>query len=209
MIIIGLAGKAGSGKSSVAKYLEDIIPARLGMQVRRVSFATPLKKMAKDIWGFTNDQVFGDATQKETVDPRHGITPRDAMKLLGQSARHHMGSMVWIDAAMKWIEDCYNGDRRGGVTSAFVIDDVRYVNEAEVIKKGKQSSVYFRDLWRLHCPDSISNDDGKHASEAEVDLIRPSLVSAELHATRAQGLPYLFRLVDAEIELIRFRVERR
>jgi hypothetical protein len=175
MDVIGLCGRAGSGKTSVAKYLEEEHGAK------RFSFASPLKKMAQDLWGFTDEQVYGEADVKETIDPRWGISPRQAMQNLGQTARDHLGEKVWIDALFARV------DSFGGFS---VIEDLRYCNEARVLyRRGGY-------LWRLHCEDSISIDKGVHPSEAEVDLIPVKHVAAELRSSRQQGLSHLFTLVD-------------
>ena len=175
-IIIGICGRAGSGKSSAAKHLIN----KYGAQ--RVSFAAPLKRMAMDIWGFSHEQVFGEADVKETVDPRWGITPRQALQLLGQAARDHIDKDVWITAAIDRID----------APGMWIIDDVRYRNEAKILSQ-------IGNVLRLHCIDSISADAGTHPSEAEVDLIPEEHIFAEIRSSREQGLQHLFGLVDDTI----------
>ena len=172
-LIIGLCGRAGTGKTSVSQYLQE-----KGFQA--ISFAEPLKRMAMDIWGFSEEQVFGDASIKEAPDPRTGITPRWAMQQLGQAGRDHMGQYVWIQAAFAKIE-------AGG---KYVFEDVRYCNEAAELHRGGGY------VLRLRCSDSISTDDGMHPSEAEVDMIPWAHIFAELRSSRAQGLEHLFSLID-------------
>lgn len=181
MKIIGLCGRAGSGKSSVSNFLQK----RYGAEP--VGFAGPLKKMAMDIWGFSPDQVYGDAAIKESPDPRTGITPRWAMQKLGQAARDHLSHDIWVKYALSNLSQ----------DSLYVIEDVRYVNEAEAIYAQGGS------VLRLHCTDSISKDAGVHPSEAQVDLI-PTEIVFEIRSSRAQGLEHLFAEVKAvcdELEL--------
>jgi len=175
-MIIGLCGRAGAGKSSVAKYLAE----NYGFAV--AAFALSLKNMAMDIWGFSPDQVFGKADVKEAIDPRWGISPRDAMKVLGQAARDHLWDSVWIDALVKQLPD------------RVVIEDVRYQNEAALIQHELDGIVI-----RLVCTDSISTDDGTHPSEKEVSLIEPDV---EIVGSRAAGLPALFEQVDSYLRVI-------
>jgi hypothetical protein len=180
-VVIALCGRAGSGKTSVAKHLEKQYGAK------RIGFADPLKKMAKDIFGFTDEQVYGEADVKETVDPRWGISPRQAMQKLGQAARDHLANCVWISHAFMRMG-------RKNEDGFYVIEDLRYRDEALMLRNNGF------DVWRLHCEDSISTDAGTHPSEAEVDLIPDDHVTAELRSSRQQGLTHLFGLVDKEMQ---------
>jgi hypothetical protein len=179
--IIGICGKAGSGKSSVGRHLIE----KYGAQ--RVSFAEPLKRMAMDIWGFSEEQVFGEADVKETIDPRWDITPRQAMQKLGAAARDHMGDDIWIMTAIDHIDG----------PGLWIIDDVRYCNEAKMLSQ-------LGTVLRLHCSDSISTDTGEHPSEAEVDLI-PANQVIDIYSNRVAGLEHLFGLVDIVVDEILVR----
>lgn len=172
-VIIGLLGKAGSGKTSVANYLEK------KYDVKRVAFAAPLKRMAKDIWEFSDDQVYGEADVKEAVDLRWGVSPRVCMQRLGQAARDHLGDDCWILAALNSVDG----------PGVWVIEDVRYQNEVDTVAK-------LGFVWRLHCEDSISHDQGTHLSESQVDTVPTTQIFRELRSSRQQGLPHLFGLVD-------------
>jgi hypothetical protein len=184
-MIIGLCGRAGTGKTSVAKYLVEKWANEI------VSFAGPLKRMAMDIWGFTEEQVFGDASIKERVDPRLGFSPRFALQRLGTDiCRKHLGDDVWTDTLFRRIKE--KGDHK----RIYVIDDVRFVNEAKRIYNEGGS------LFRLHNDSSISNDVGAHQSEIEVNLIPDSYVTAEIWGSTELGLTHLFGLVDEAMEKI-------
>lgn len=186
-IILGICGRAGSGKSSVARYLVKEYGAQ------KLSFAEPLKRMAIDIWGFSEAQVFGEAQVKEAVDPRWHISPLEAMQKLGEAARMWLWPTVWIDKAFE------NADREPA--RLYVIDDVRYRNEAAaLVKRGSY-------LIRLHCTDSISKDKGCHPSEHEVDLISKECIWREFVSSNEQGLEHLFGLVDAA--MIELHAKRR
>ena len=169
IVIVGLCGRAGSGKTSVANHLVR------DRGFKRLSFAEPLKRMAMDIWGFSHEQVFGDATVKETIDPRWDITPREAMQKLGQAARDHLSETIWIESALNRIE----------APGFYVIEDVRYRNEAAALHG-------IGHVFRLHCSDSVSTDAGDHPSEKEVDLIPSYHVAAEIYSSREKGLFHLY-----------------
>jgi hypothetical protein len=148
-MIIGLLGKAGSGKTTVANWLRDSYGAQ------KFSYAAPLKEMARRIYGLSDAQLFGTQEEKETIDPRHGKSARQLLQFLGTDVcRDVLGADVWVNAAMSSL--------RNGIT--WVCDDLRFPNEAIVIQKRGGVVV------KLICPDRPSNDNGEHASE-QVDNV--------------------------------------
>lgn len=179
-MIIGLCGRAGSGKSSVANHLVEKFGAT------KIAFADPLKRMAMQIWKFTEEQVFGPAEVKEQVDPRWGFSPRQALQFLGtEVCRTQLGKDVWVDALLRRAQQSHR--------TLWVVEDVRFVNE--VYRLTEEGSL----VIRLSCTDSMSVADQSHASEAEVDIIPANLV-VDVEGSRAEGLVPLFARVDQRVE---------
>lgn len=120
--LIGLTGLAGSGKSTGALEL-----VAMG-SFRRIRFADPLKQMLKAV-GLTDAQVDGD--QKEVpTDWLCGKTPRFAMQTLGtQWGRHIIGEGVWVNLALRRVQQLLDGGL------SVVIDDARFPDEVEAIKR--------------------------------------------------------------------------
>lgn len=159
-VIIGLLGRAGSGKSTVAKFLEESYGAQ------RCSFAAPLKQMAVEIFDFSAGQVYGTQAQKEAVDPRYGVSPRVFMQRLGQSARTWLGADVWVKGCLDQIFHDYTRRMGNGETPpVYVIEDVRYHNEVLAIRAAGGK------VWKLECPDTVTSADPTHPSEAQVDTV--------------------------------------
>jgi hypothetical protein len=174
-IVIALLGRAGSGKSTAANYIVD------NYNAERVSFAGPLKKLAKLLLELSDEQVYGSQEVKETVDPRYGLTPRVFMQRLGNGAREVIGKTVWVDACMFNILNTFSNDPSKRV---FVIDDCRYRNEAEMVCNNPA----IRGLViKLVCPDAQTAADPNHPSEAEVDLVPPQHISATVVSKRSPG----------------------
>ncbi len=74
-------GNAGVGKTTASNYLINTY------QYKRESFAGALKQCVKVMFDFSDNQVYGDATVKETIDPRWNISPRQALQLVGDFFR--------------------------------------------------------------------------------------------------------------------------
>lgn len=144
MKIIGFAGKAGSGKSTRAAALE-----RLGW--RRMSFADPIRAMLQ-VWMNLSIGATGETGETEVGlnDPEQyaklkalpmamwgGKTLRQMMQLLGtEFGRDKVDPDTWVKtmrlriASVKFDHDW----NRNTDELRIVIDDVRFDNEAEMIR---------------------------------------------------------------------------
>ena len=159
-VIIGLAGGAGSGKSTAAAFLEE----RYG--AKRYAFADPLKRIAMNTLKFTRAQCYGTQVEKEAVDPRYGFSPRQFLQWLGtEGCRAVLGADFW----WKFALDAIREDR----PALAVIEDVRFPNEAKALLTldERERGPLVGHVWRLHpAPDAPVNTtaDATHASEAQV-----------------------------------------
>lgn len=124
-MIIGLLGKAGSGKSTIAKYLQSN-----GFRV--ISFADPIKELAREYFGLTTEEVY------ETKPPH----ARAILQGLGSLIREQIDENFFInEAAMKIKYSDLQAQQ-------FCIDDIRLASEAQFIKDLGGIVV------KVECPDS-------------------------------------------------------
>lgn len=115
--IIGIVGKAGSGKSLAGSYLFE------RHQNVLLKFATPIKNMLGAL-GLTYREIEGDLKDKPCV-LLNGRTPRYALQTLGTEwGRRLMGEEMWVRHWRRRLP----GLRR------VVCDDVRFPNEVEEIR---------------------------------------------------------------------------
>lgn len=104
-MIVGITGKMGSGKSTVAAM---IIENSTNRTWKIVPFAAPLKSLAKEyfMWDGIKDE-----------------RGRLLLQELGATARHYVPSF-WVH---KWYESIKKHKH-------VIVDDLRYDNEAQAIK---------------------------------------------------------------------------
>lgn len=155
-LLIGIVAPAGSGKTVVARRLEE------AHGFTRMRFAHQLKAMLKVGLGLTDEQL--DGAQKMTpLSEFGGCTPRHLMQTLGTEwGRRMVHSDVWTSA---W--------RRAAaqVEGPIVVDDVRFPNEAAAVRaeggilwrivrpgQGPADHVSERLLHEIDCDRTIVND---------------------------------------------------
>lgn len=131
-ILIGMAGYARSGKDTVA----DMLVKQHGFV--KVRFADALKRGLATMFDMTEAQLDGD--QKELEIPRLGRTSRYMMRTLGTEwGRRLIHPDVWVIAMEQHLSQLLaSGCRR------IVISDVRFENEAKLVKSAKYQGFLVR-----------------------------------------------------------------
>ena len=174
MLIIGISGRAGSGKSVVADHLI----AEHGF--RRVKFAGPLKAMVRALLAtrgadaeIIERMIEGDLKEVPSAW-LNGRTPRHAMITLGTEwGRDLMARDLWVDAA----GDMLAAIRVNDPDARIVVDDVRFPNELDAIR-GRGGVV-----WRIVREITAEDQPAAHPSEA---LVLPDDV-LRIYNTRSIG----------------------
>jgi hypothetical protein len=123
--IIAICGFKRSGKSTMANEF-----MRAGYHC--LSFAGPLKRGLKSIYGFSDEQLYGKL--KEVKDPFWGVTPRHIMQKFGTELMREVAPQItdvpyrashWIMLMEKNIRET-----KGPV----VVDDLRFQDEAKFLQ---------------------------------------------------------------------------
>ena len=153
MKLVGLVGRIGSGKSTVASYLTEQYGFKL------VKFADPLKDMLRTI-GLDEDQIEGHL-KEEPCDLLMGQTPRHAMQTLGtQWGRECIHPQLWTRL---WLE-------RVGQHRLVVTDDCRFPNEAATIRENKGKLIRIVPDYPGFIDHGVQHESEAHAMEMDVDL---------------------------------------
>ena len=148
-MIIGLSGKKGSGKSTVAEYLHRRLEGSA-----RLPFAFKLKGLAQDCFGATLTQVYGSEEKKNEVTAC-GYSGRDLMQKIGEAMRG-----IWPDCWIyAWEAEVVSIWEQNGTAFPVIVEDVRYENEVARIRK--MGGIVIR-LTRAPYVDA-------HGSETELD----------------------------------------
>ena len=148
-MIIGLSGKMGSGKTTIANFLNDKLEGSVILP-----FAEPLKDVSLKLFGASRTQLDGTQDQKNTVT-ECGMTARELMQTVGMTMRG-IWPHCWVHAWVKEVEAVRA--EHGAVP--IIVPDVRFANEVGAIIG--LDGLVFR-LTRNPYPGN------HHASETELD----------------------------------------
>ncbi len=158
--IIGISGRKYSGKDTLGDYLVK------HHGYIRLAFADALKEATKNIFGFTDEQVYGD--KKEEVDPFWNISAREVLQFLGTNIFRNnikeilpnVGNDLWIYVVKRKILQKLEEDQN----AKFVITDVRFPNEVEFIKSMGGMTIKLKR-------DTEKNQFYNHESEMQIDKL--------------------------------------
>ena len=140
MRLIGIAGKARSGKDTTANYLLN----KLGGRWSSSSFADPMKAMLSVIGVDTSDEA------KDLPRNEYGVSTRHMLQTLGTEwGRDGIGNDFWID-----VFERYNAGQ------CVIVPDVRFENEADLVRK---NGILIHVKGR-------GGIDGNHVSEQAVSI---------------------------------------
>ena len=131
MVLIGIIGNIGSGKSTVSDYLEK------KYNFIQKSFADPLKQACQKLFLLSDNQINGTQIEKETPDPRwFNCTPRKMFQFVGTDLfRNQLDTIIpglGINVFTHHFKLWYDTVKDSGVN--VVVSDVRFQNEMEHIK---------------------------------------------------------------------------
>lgn len=117
--ILGITGKAGHGKNTVADLFVEMCPK---MNFQRIAFADAVKRVYTLI---TGDAVQDSQEWKSQFVPEWGMTRREIFQKIGTDAmRDNLHADTWVKALFLAIKPGTN----------YLVTDVRFPNEADAIE---------------------------------------------------------------------------
>lgn len=164
-IMVGLAGRARSGKDTVAEHLR----ARHGLQC--LALADPIKNAVAAMLGVSRAVLDEYPKEMEIADLK--ASPRKLFQTLGTEwGRHMIDRDMWLTLAdRQWRQACRNRDFIG-----LVISDVRMANEAAWVRSHGGVVVHLeratRERVRPHVselPLPVLNGDFRLSNDGSID----------------------------------------
>lgn len=167
--IIGLSGKAGSGKDTVADMIDEIYESQFikatGKKLKK-EFHTPFEKkrfaervkiVCSSITGYPIETFYNREKYNQVI-PFLGITLREFMQKVGDGLRREVNDKIWVYGTLSHISPNAN----------VMITDERYPNEADGIKEIGGINVR---IFRPNYIDPTLDTEEKrnHASETGLD----------------------------------------
>jgi len=131
MKIIGVTGKAGCGKDTVATYLCQ------NKGFVQITFGGAVKDIVHIITGWSRDMIEGQTPEsrlaRETViHEQLGMTCRQLLQFVGTDLfRQQLNQNIWINIVRDKTNDIIKNNKN---VKGIVISDVRFDNEAQFIK---------------------------------------------------------------------------
>ena len=160
-MIIGVTGQcidslgnkraAGAGKDVIAKHLVD------KYNFTSVAWADPLKRFCKEVYDFSDEQLWGESDARTQPDKRYPrddgtfLTPREALQGLGDGWGRKCYKNTWVDYGISVAKKILSGG--SAYTSKYglqpnpswrvdsgyglfgvVFSDVRYLNEFNAVR---------------------------------------------------------------------------
>jgi energy-coupling factor transporter ATP-binding protein EcfA2 len=147
-MIIGICGRQGSGKDTVANVINKIT----NNTFERKQFSAKLKECAGILLGVPVE-LFEDRSFKESYIDKYGMTVRELLQKFGtEFIRETVHPNLWVESTL----NDYNGQH-------WVITDLRFLNECDAIKSRGGIVVKVNRETRKD----------SHPSENEIDFIIP------------------------------------
>lgn len=150
MKLIGITGKARSGKDEIARHLWA------QHAFTRIALADPLKLAAQAAFRLGHQQTFNDELKETAIQP-WGLSPRQIFQKTGDIYKAAFGEDFWIK---RW---CLSYDLFKD-TDHIVVPDIRFDEEATVI------CTLGGTLIRVVRGDGLAGAEGEHRSETGITL---------------------------------------
>jgi len=115
-MLVGVCGKAGSGKDTVGDYLVK------NYNFKKIALADPIKRLVKDVFVLEDNTVYNRDLREKPLPQWGGWSVRELLQFIGTELfRHNIDDAVWVKSLWFRIK---NDDGHN-----YVVTDVRFPNE--------------------------------------------------------------------------------
>ncbi len=160
-MIISLSGKKRSGKSTLASHLVN----HYGFV--EISWAEPLKEViGKQLFGLTQEQLYGTAEQKEAIIPCWEKSSRQILQEVGTDMFRSWDPEFWVKIGIKKMDALQLGG-----TQDIVFSDTRFPNELKaLIKYGAHGRNHPDPFHAVYVSRKGLEESDSHESEKSLDV---------------------------------------
>jgi len=137
-MIVGISGKARSGKNQFSEYLREIFEKKYNRVFNPIAFADELKEMCMSHFGLSSDQLWGNDKEKMTSFDKNrngyiGISSNPSDYWTAREIMQELGSFYRKIDYDFWVKRVDRTIKRTGWKDV-IITDARHVNECEYVK---------------------------------------------------------------------------
>lgn len=153
-MIVGIVGNKNVGKDTLADYLvekKDFI---------KYAFADPLKCCLKELFGLTDEQLYGD--KKEVIDHVWNTTPRELLQFFGTEIMQYKIQDLLPDLKRTFFTKRFEQFIEANPNKNIVVSDIRFQHELDTVVK--YNGIIIK-VNRNEASKTFLN----HASEANID----------------------------------------
>lgn len=171
--LIGISGKAGHGKDSLAYFLKELFYHNMkNVYTRRIGFADKLKEVTAnllytDIWN-----VSDQAGKQMSISHMGDITGRKALQIIGTDIARNIYPDIWVFHYRLRVRDFFC-EAKIDTNHIVFTSDVRFKNEYECVYNFEEDNIINVKpiLIRVWRPGFDIGHGSEHESETALDHI--------------------------------------
>jgi GTPase SAR1 family protein len=126
-MIIGIVGNKNVGKDTLADYLVE------KKEFIKYAFADPLKSCLKELFGLTDEQLYGD--KKEVIDPVWNTTPRELLQFFGTEVMQYKIQDILPNLKRTFFTKRFEQFIEANANKNIVVSDIRFQHELDIVLK--------------------------------------------------------------------------
>jgi hypothetical protein len=150
-MLVGICGKAGSGKDTVGDHLIK----EYGF--KKIALADPIKRLVKDVFALDDHTVYDREAREQPLEQWGGWSVRKLLQYIGTELfRENIDDSVWVKSLWFKIQN----DKENN----YVVTDVRFPNELKFFEDHGGDDFTSIKVLREGCAGAVGLEG--HASEA-------------------------------------------
>jgi hypothetical protein len=129
-MLIGICGKAGAGKDTIADYFIK------NFKFQRISLADPIKRLVKDVFVLDDHTVYDREAREQPLKNWPDWSVRKLLQYIGTELfREKIDDAIWVKSLWYRIQQNRDND--------YVTSDLRFPNERQYFKDNAKEGEFF------------------------------------------------------------------